>query len=246
MATYTYPSLGNLGSSVVQTGSYLSSYWHQDVRPFSLSGTQNINLHLFGMSADGDDADLRLYRDSNNNGYLDSTDQFLSSSARGGNGEDSINYQAGTGNYLAVVDRYALGSDQYLPYSINLSATYGASNQLPNETSVGNLNYDRTFYDYVGNTDTTDTYSFSLSSYEGVNIRLAGLSSDADIRIIRDYNNNRIVDSNEVLRSSTLGGTSSDSINNFNDSGNFFLQVYQYSGNTSYNVTFDHYPTWFA
>ncbi|GFE70786.1 pre-peptidase C-terminal domain-containing protein [Chroococcus sp. FPU101] len=245
MVTTTY-NLGNIGSTVVQRSDYLNTTYHQDVRRFSISGTSNINLHLFGMSADGDDADLRLYRDSNNNGYLDSSDQFLSSSSRGGNGEDSINYQAGAGNYLAVVDRYALGSDQYLPYRINLSAAYGASNQLPNETSVGNLNYDRTFYDYVGSTDTTDTYSFSLSFYEGVNIRLTGLSSDADIRLIRDSNNNRIVDSGEVLRSSTLGGTSSDSINNFNDSGNYFLQVYQYSGNTSYAVTFDHYPTSFA
>ncbi|GFE70785.1 hypothetical protein [Chroococcus sp. FPU101] len=242
MVTTPY-TVGNLSSTVVQESTFLSSYFSQDTYSFSISGTSNINLQLFGMSADGDDADLSLYWNANNNGILDASDQWLQSSNRGGNGEDSINYQAGTGSYLAVVDRYALGSDQYLPYNLNLSSTYGTSNLLPNEINVGNLDYDQTFWDSVGSTDTTDTYSFSLGFYEGVNIQLTGLSSDADLRLIQDYNNNHIVDSDEVLRSSTLGGTSSDSINSYDLSGNYFLQVYQYTGNTSYAVTFDHYAT---
>ena len=245
MVTTPY-TVGSLSSTVAQQGSYLSSYFSQDTYSFSISGTSNINIHLFGISADGDDADLSLYWDANNNGILDASDQFLSSSARLGSNDDSINYQAGTGSYLAVVDRYNVGTDDYLPYNLNLSSTYSASNLLPNEINVGNLDYDQTFYDSVGSTDTTDTYSFSLGYYAGANIQLTGLSSDADIRLIQDYNNNRIVDSNEVLRSSTLGGTSSESINNIEESGNYFLQVYQYSGDTSYAVTFDQYATYYA
>ncbi|MEO1211493.1 MAG: peptidase, partial [Cyanobacteria bacterium J06638_20] len=58
-----------------------------------------------------------------------------------------------------------------------------------------------------------------------------------------DRNNNAIVDPGEVVGSSTRAGTAIDTINNINQSGNYILQVYQFSGNTSYRLTFDHFNT---
>jgi hypothetical protein len=241
-------NLGVLNSTPVQRNDFLQSgTFENDSYRFDIFGTANINLSLNNISA-GDDADLHLYRDSNGNGLLDTTDQLVWSSTNSSNGDDSINYRATSGTYFARVNLYNGGSDGRLTYDLDLSATATgqASNLLPIERQFGNLYGDVTFFNRVDNTDTTDTFAFSLGLYEGVNLRLSGLSSDADIRLIKDSNNNRIVDAGEVLRTSTLGGTSVDQISSINDSGNYFVQVYQYIGETNYQLTFDHYPTTFA
>lgn len=248
----------NQNATPYSTSLYLNSYYTRDIYQFNLSGTGSINALLYGMQSDGDDADLSLYRD-NGNGYFDSGDTYLTGSSRSGNLEDSINYQSGAGTYFLTVNRYAQGGSS-LPYSMKLSATtspYASSSTAPNllakeiTVNTGNLSYDRTFYGSVGNNttvnDTADTYAFRLGNYEGVNIRLTGLSSDADIRLIRDSNNNRIVNSGEVLRSSTLGSTSSELISAFETTGNYYLQVFQYgAGSTNYTLTFDRYATSYA
>ncbi len=245
MTTFNY-DLGSLSSTPTQENNYLESGW-SDVYEFDISGTRNINLSLNNISA-GDDADLSLYRDSNGNGILDSGDIRVSSSGRGGNSDDSINYRAEAGTYFARVDYYDYGSNGGLNYDLDLSATYTrtAANTVAVESDLGNLSRDVSQYGWVGNTDTTDTYEFDLGLFEGVNIRLSGLSNDADIRLIQDKNNNGIVDSGEIIETSALGYTSSESISGIDLSGTYQLQVYQYSGDTSYQISFDHYTTDFA
>lgn len=70
-------NLGTLTNSP-QVGSehILSIAESTDVFQFSLASTRNINLALTDIST-GDDADLRLYRDSNNNGVLDASEMNL-------------------------------------------------------------------------------------------------------------------------------------------------------------------------
>ncbi|MDJ0532957.1 MAG: pre-peptidase C-terminal domain-containing protein [Xenococcaceae cyanobacterium MO_207.B15] len=245
MATFNY-DLGSLNSTPTQDGSYLRAGW-SDVYEFDISGTRNINLSLNNISA-GDDADLSLYRDSNGNGILDSGDLRVGSSAFGGNSDDSINYRASSGTYFARVDYYSGGSDGRLDYDLDLSATYTwqATNTVAVESDLGNFSGDVYRSGWVGNTDTTDTYEFDLGLFEGVNIRLYGLNNDADIRLIQDRNNNGIVESNEIIETSALGSNSSESISGIDLSGTYQLQVYQYSGDTSYQISFDHYTTDFA
>ena len=245
MTTFNY-DLGSLNSTPTQDGSYLQSGW-SDVYEFDISGTRNINLSLNNISA-GDDADLSLYRDSNGNGILDSGDIRVSSSSLSGNSDDSINYRASSGTYFARVDYYDYGSNGRLDYDLDLSATYTgqATNTVAVESDLGDLSGDVSRYGWVGNTDTTDTYEFDLGLFEGVNIRLSGLSNDADIRLIQDRNNNGIVESSEIIETSALGYTSSESISGIDLSGTYQLQVYQYSGDTNYQISFDHYTTDFA
>ncbi|NEO61293.1 MAG: hypothetical protein F6J98_12955 [Moorea sp. SIO4G2] len=100
------------------------------------------------------------------------------------------------------------------------------------------MSADRSRTGFVGNTDTTDTYEFSIGLFEVVNISLTGLSSDADLRVIQDSNNNGLVDSGEVIDTSTSSGSLSESIN-INSAGDYFVQVYQFSGNTSYTLNLD-------
>ena len=240
-ATY---DVGTLGASPISRNRYtVSASDPTDVFELDITGTRTINLSLNKISR-GDDVDLRLYRD-NGNGVFDAGDSLIASSSRGGNRDDLINYRASRGTYFAQARRWSgTGSASY---DLDMSATFSrASNLVGTEVQVGNLSRDLTRFGSVSSSDTNDTYAFSLGLFEGTNIRLSGLSRDADIRVIRDRNNNGIVDSGEVVGSSTRGGTAVDTINNLNQSGNYILQVYQYSGNTGYRVTFDHYNTPFA
>ncbi len=240
--------LGSLGSTPDERSTFLrDNQYENDVYEFDISGTRNINLSLNNISA-GDDADLRLYRDSNGNGVLDSSDILVSSSIRGGNSDDSINYQASGGTYFARVNYHSGGSDDLINYDLDLSATSigTASNTVGVEQDLGNLSGDTSRSGWVGNSDTTDTYEFELGLYEGVNINLSGLSSDADIRLIQDSNNNGVVEINEIIDTSTYGSSSNELISEIELSGTYQLQVYQYSGDTNYQLNFDHYNTSYA
>lgn len=215
-----------------------------DVFGINLTSTGNINLALTNISS-GDDADLRLYRDSNNNGSLDSSDELVpgGSSVRASNADDSINVaDLPAGTYFAEVSRYGSSSGS-VSYRLSAS-TADPSNLLPIETQIGDISptQDLTFTDQVGNTDTSDIYAFSLGFFEATNITLTGLSSDADIRVIQDRNQNRIVDSGDEIVRSARGGTLSDDIT-LTNAGDYFLQVYQYSGDTFYTLNFDNYST---
>lgn len=263
-ATFIEPSLfpyqtdydvGSLDSTPKQRSTYLrQGTYEDDVYEFDISGTRNINLSLHDITA-GDDADLRLYRDSNHNGLLDDTDAFIQGSYRGGNADDAINVRAQAGTYFARVNLHSGGSDARLDYDLDLSSssTKQAPNLLPKEFELGSINLAGGYTNWnqtisrtgwVGDSDTADTYHFSISDYDfdavQIDVSLTGLSSDADIRLIRDIDKDQIVDLNEVLDSSTVGGSSNESfdcrlphpiINT-----DFFVQVYQYSGDTSYDL----------
>ena len=239
--------VGTLSSTPTSRNNFhLSATDPTDVFEFDLTGTRTINLSLTGITA-GDDADLRLYRD-NGNGVFDAGDTLVQSSLNGGNNDDIINYRGTAGTYFAEVSRFAPGSTGSVNYDLNMSATFGrASNLLAGEVVVGDITaFTPNQFGSVSSSDTTDTYAFSLGLFEGVNIELRGLTSDADLRLIRDANGNGVVDAGDVITSSTGAGSSNEQINNINLSGDYFVQVYQYSGSTNYTLDFDHFTTPFA
>jgi hypothetical protein len=233
-------NLGTLSSTPTVSSNFVGSSDYSDLYSFNLSTTSNINLALTGLSAD---ADVTLYRDVNNNGVIDSSDTQISYSNSSGSHDEAINVaNQSAGQYLVQVYQYS-GDTKY---DLRLSATTGdpISNLLPTETEVGTLSSTRTFYDSVGSTDTADVYHFSVNSSGTFRLSLTGLSNDADVRLIRDTNSDLDVDPNvtypngEVVAVSRNGGTSSESITASLTAGdNYFVQVYQYNGDTSYNLT---------
>ncbi|BAY48624.1 peptidase domain-containing protein [Scytonema sp. HK-05] len=239
----TYFPIGNIGSTPITRSDSVNSANPTDIYRIDLTSTSNINLALTNIN--GGDADLSLYRDTNGDGGLDlGVDQLVpgGSSARGGNFDDSINVaDQPLGTYFARVNLFS-GSN--VSYRLSMS-TADPSNLLPIEENLGDLSADISRTGEVGNNDTSDTYAFSIGYFEGVNINLSGLSSDADIRLIADTNGNRIVDSGETLLSSTRGSTNSESIS-LDDAGNYLLQVYQFSGSTNYTLGFDHFSSGLA
>lgn len=236
--------VGTAGTTPISRNNYsVTTVDSTDVFSFDVYGSsQNINLNLHNIR--NGDADIRLYRDNNYNGVVDASDTYITGSSRGGTSDDSINASGlSGGRYLAQVYRYSGSS--VVNYDLDIS-TARPSNLLSREVNVGTLTSDRNYSGSINNYNTADVYSFSLGLYAGVNINLTGLSSDADIRLIRDNNSNGVVDSGEVVASSTRGGSLSDTISNIHQSGNYFLQVYQYSGSTGYSLNFDRYSTTYA
>ncbi|MDZ8136807.1 MAG: PPC domain-containing protein [Nostoc sp. DedQUE04] len=219
-----------------------------DVYQFQISSTRNVNLSLNEISA-GDDSDLRLFRDVNSNGILDAADRangLVASSRNGSNFDESINVRANAGTYFAEVSRFS-GSGA-VTYDLDWSATIPNStldfnNLLPKEFELGDLSGDIARTGFISDNNTADVYHFSLGSFEGVNITLSGLSNDADIRLIRDFNRNGRVEVGEEIARSINSGITSDIISNIKDAGDYFLQVDQFKGSTNYTLSFDHFTT---
>lgn len=192
-----------------------------------VSSNSNINISLTGMSAD---ADLRLFRDFNGNGIVDSNDRQLGSSGRGSNLDESINLAStlrnvDVGSYVIEVDPFQSASTAY-DLKVSGSANGNPSLLLPAEREVGALTSRRTFSDSVTDSDTVDTYRFNVTSGRTVNFSTVGAGQvGVDMRLIKDGNNNRDVNTGEELARSATSG-SSESISQFLNPGTYYLQVY--------------------
>jgi hypothetical protein len=243
MADYT---LGTLTSDPTNFQGFVTPTDATDVFEIDLGSSGTINLSLTGIT--GGDADLWLYSDSNGNGSLDASDSLVRGFTNDGvnigygDRDEVINVQASSGTYFAQVSLYSGSSVSY-----NLAASSAPTNNLVSqENQLGDLSGDITRDGSVGDMDRSDTYAFSLGLYEGVDIYLSGLSNDADIRLIQDSNGNGSVDSGEVIEGSYNLGSLSETIAGIDYSGSYLLQVNQFSGDTSYQLSFDHYTTSYA
>jgi hypothetical protein len=236
-------NLGTLSNQANQRETFLrDNQFENDIYEFRTTGTSNIDISLNNITT-GDDADLYLYRDSNNNGILDSSDLQLSSSLHLENNDDAINYQAGAGTYFARVSYFSSTGDDRLDYQLDLSADSlrSGSTTIAAQRDYGtSLVGDNAAVEtgYISNSNTSNAYAFSVLSHETYDITLTGLSNDADLRVIRDANHNNVVDAGEVYASSVHLGASDDSVT-VNQAGDYFVEVYQYSGDTNYTLEFD-------
>jgi hypothetical protein len=223
----TEVNAGVLGASYSNVGS-ISSTNTANVYQFTHSGG-NFNLAMTGLSAD---ADVQLIRDSNNNGIAE-VSEIVTGSYRGGNYDETINLESLTaGNYFVQVYQYSGNTS----YTLRMSNT-DPSNVLATEVNVGALSGTRSFTGAVGSTDTSNLYRFSLASASNFSLSMTGLTSDADVRIIRDGNNNGLVDAGEQVAISQNWSTNAESITLSNlTAGSYLAQVYQYNGNTNYSL----------
>ena len=221
--------LGDLDNTTIIGGSNLSDTYSF----YSTSNYNNLNLSLTGLT---DDADLRLYRDSNNNGIIDSSDPLVGTSRRFGSSDESITVSqtkqyVDRGNFLVEVEAQRKAKT---PYTLTVSATNNTdpSNLLPTEVDLEG--FDRISKSgSVHQSDTTDTFRFRVGFRNNFRFNLSG-SGDTDVRLVHDINKNGQVDSNEeIARSETLG-TSSESLSKFLATGeDYFIQVY--AGNNQFN-----------
>jgi hypothetical protein len=95
--------------------------------------------------------------------------------------------------------------------------------------------------DFVGTGDRDDFYRFDINTKSNFNLRLDGLTRDANVRLIYDRNRNGGVDRGETIASSIEIGTIPDVINVPNlVPGTYYVQVSSLFNNnsTNYNLNF--------
>ncbi|UBF25607.1 pre-peptidase C-terminal domain-containing protein [Kovacikia minuta CCNUW1] len=216
-------------SGQVSTSGFVGASDLQDIYRFQLNATSHLDLNLTGLSAD---ADLYLIQDINNNGAIDANDVISSSTAIGNSSESISIAGLSAGSYFVGVVRYS----GFTNYNLTLTAD-AAGDTLYTARDIGSLSGTRDFSDFVSNADYNDYYQFSLNNTSNFSANLSGLSADADLYLIRDFNGNGNIDAGEILAASAVSGSVSESITyNGLASGNYTVLVYQYSGNTNYNL----------
>lgn len=89
----------------------------------------------------------------------------------------------------------------------------------------------------VNSLDQQDLYRFTVNQSGVFTANLTGLTGDADIKLVRDNNNNSVVDQGEVIAWQWKRGTSSESIRQFLNKGTYFVQVGSYNNQSvNYNL----------
>jgi subtilisin family serine protease len=103
---------------------------------------------------------------------------------------------------------------------------------------VGVENGSISLTDFVGLGDSNDFYRFDINTKSNFNLRLDGLTADADVRLIQDINRNGVWDFGETIDYSLESDTVPDVINVSNLApGTYYVQVYSFLNNsTNYNV----------
>jgi hypothetical protein len=100
-------------------------------------------------------------------------------------------------------------------------------NSLSISTNLAVTSNNQSVTDGVSSTNLVDTFRFTTTAARSsVNLKLTGLSGNADLGLIRDLNGNNTVDAGELLASSVATGTLAEMIN-LSDlaAGTYFVQI---------------------
>jgi pimeloyl-ACP methyl ester carboxylesterase len=188
-----------------------------DYYKFTLGCASTVNLTLNGLNGN---AGIKIVQDLNNNGAID-FGETLAYSYNSGTTAQSISEALNVGTYFIHV---GYGNTNY---NLTVSATPldNAGNTLTAARNI-NLNSPQTIFEFVGSIDVDDYYRFSLNTTNNFKLSLDGLSANADVQLIRDANNNNVVDSGELLVTIANTGTTAESITRSLSAGTYFIRVY--------------------
>ena len=94
----------------------------------------------------------------------------------------------------------------------------------------------------MGKNDDRDYYRFTLPSARSLSLSLTGLTSNLNVEIVQDFNNNDSVDSGEILYGSYNSGTETDSITATLQAGSYLVRLTPGSvgfdyGSSNYTLT---------
>lgn len=230
----------------------------QDVYRLTLSSGSDLNISLQDLSAD---ADLELIQDTNGNGVVDE-DEILESAALPDNATEAIATNAlPAGTYFLLVKPFEGNTTYNLTVSaIASTPPLSLLNRTPDSSlTVAKVENSAKFSEsgQVSASKVDSYYSFTVGESGVFNANLTGLTGDADVRVIRDFNGNAQVDpvadrngngfidndEIEVVAWQWERGTSNESIRAFLQPGTYFLQAKSFNKQTSdYLVNTDFTP----
>jgi len=206
-----------------------------DIYRFTLNDLSKLQITRTGPSRD---PKVKLVRDNNNNGLIDSGEIFVNDN------QFAILSDSGTvdlpiGTYFILVEPGGIFTSLPTVYQMDLVVTpYGGNglpdpgNSLPTARNLGNLSGTTSFKEYVGNTlDPNDFYRFIVGSPTNLQARLTTSDGDLNLNLIQDTNNNGLIDTNEILSSGV------NSLTRVVPAGTYFLRVEPrfFGGNRSAN-----------
>lgn len=194
---------------------FINSTDSNDYYRFDFSATGNLNVLLNGLNAN---ADLQL---------LNSSGQVLQSSINSDTNAESLNITLNAGSYYIQV--YPFSSATSTNYNLTVTADYAGNSRFA-ARNFGNLVGSRIFSDWVGSSDSSDYYSFDVSTTSDFKLVVDGLSADTDVQIL---------DSNgAATQISQNFNPTPESIIRILDPGTYFIYVYPFesSTNTNYNL----------
>lgn len=100
-----------------------------------------------------------------------------------------------------------------------------------------------TLRDFVGDVAPRDIYRFHLGIDSDINIILNGLTADADIALIQDVNQNLQIEPTDIIQVSQRLYNFPEYISvNALPAGTYYVVVYQYQGDTTYNLSLSATP----
>ncbi|MFM6396020.1 MAG: PPC domain-containing protein, partial [Planktothrix sp.] len=211
-------------SSVQNFTDWVGYLDESDYYKLSLTQNSNLKLDLTGLSGD---AVLYLY---------DSEGNEITYSDNGDTANAAIAKNLGAGLYYLKV-----ASDGDTTYNLGVSATaltYSPANKVGNTLSqnlnIGALGTTQTFSDFVGNPygieqDENDFYTFSIPSASTINLKLTGLTANADLYLY---------DSNDYqIGESAAFSNVDETISKILNPGTYRIKVSSNNGaNTGYNL----------
>jgi Bacterial pre-peptidase C-terminal domain len=253
----TARNLGTLTGSQTLSG-FVGSSDTQDWYSFTIPNGQYLDIDLTDLSAD---TGLTLIRDTNGNGTVEPGETINNSNSTGRRDKSLTNRALPAGTYFVQVGE----QEGETTYNLNLNATPAApvpdaGGVGPSTTLGGAIAQAQPTFSASGtvNASTSDNFfKFTVAQSGVFTANLTGLTGDADVRLIRDWNGNGTVDpvtdrngniffddnEVEVLAWNPQRGTGNESIRRFLTSGDYFLQVTSFNkATTNYNVATNFSP----
>lgn len=187
---------------------------------FSVGSTRPLFLAYSSTADDGLTA-MTLFKDTNSNGVADPSERVVATiephfatlltTVDAGNYIVRVQAEGGAGTYTLAAE----------------TRPDGAGNALKTAKNLGTINGLKHVDDYVSTADPVDFYKFTASASGTVGASLVTeFGGDADLALIRDANNNGIVDKNELLATATLSKTTgAQELIKPITAGNYFLRV---------------------
>ncbi|NJL19983.1 MAG: hypothetical protein HC895_02835 [Leptolyngbyaceae cyanobacterium SM1_3_5] len=195
---------------------YVGEFDSSDIYRFTLNDLSNIQIN-----AGRNNLVTQLYRDDNSNGLIDDNETYYSLTG-------SLNEDMPQGTYFIGIRRNSVGSTA--SYEMRLVGTpFGGDglpdpgSTLPTARDLGVLSGTSSQKEYVGDFDRTDVYKFTLNNDANLQARVTS-SSNVGVAafLIRDTNNNGLIDSSETITSGTSG---SNGLTRNLQAGTYFLRL---------------------
>ncbi|WP_413163773.1 S8 family serine peptidase [Capilliphycus salinus ALCB114379] len=118
-----------------------------------------------------------------------------------------------------------------------IATAIASDSTLGQATNLGTLG-SVTVSEFVGDVAPQDIYRFDIEIDSDINIVLEGLTADADVVLLQDINNNQEIDITDIINTSQKPDNLPESLSiNALLAGTYYVVVYQYQGDTAYNLT---------